>query len=1383
MKKQLLAFIAPFVFAAFMQLNAQSPMINFEPESSRTEVQSNDFEATRVNFAFEGLNFFQVKTEQGTFTELVMPSGYSVGELGTPKLPAQHKLVEVPFGADVQVEVLGYTVREYKLADFGVEFPLMPVQPSLRKDQDVSEVPFEFQPTLYTKSTYIEPDLASIEVLGVMRGQRLARLTVAPVQYNPSSGTIRVYNDVEVEVQYSDADEALTRYIKASTFSPYFEHIYQRVINPFNTGDIFDDHPDLTKYPIKMVIVSHDDFQESLQPFIEWKTIQGFEVIEAYTSEVGSTAAAIQSFIHTQYDAGTPDDPAPTFVMVVGDPTRLPASAVGSASNQVTDLYYGSVDGDMFPEMYVGRLSARNVQELQNQLDKILYYQQYEFEDPSYLNDVTLIAGQDGFWNPQIGQPTVNYGTQNYFNTANGFTNVNAFLNSYAGVYDEERISVSLINFTAHCSPTAWAGPYLYASDIHNLTNAGKFPLAIGNCCQSALFSHPESIGEAWVRAENKGAVAYIGSAPNTHWFEDFYWAVGAFPIQGNNGGYVPTVEETTMGVYDAQFTGDYHAVASTKFVGNLALTEAHLQNYPTHSSALWYWQGYQTFGDPSTIIYFTEGSENVVSHMPIVPIGLDTYTVEALPGSYVAVSMNGVLHGAAFVDSTGEVEVPIDPILEGGDVTIAVTKPQYIPYIVEVPAAALEGPFIVLDDYLINDAAGTHQAIYGESFSIDVTLVNVGADPVGEVVATLSGDDGYISLLNPGEEIPFDPMDAGDSGNTSTVEDAFSFEVCMQVPDQHQATFILTVTDGNEEWSSNLRIRANAPIFSINPSYVVDDSEHGDGNGRLDPGEEALLLFELTNNGHAVAKEAVAHLQGDSPYFTIQQGELNLDPIPAGETIQLVYEVSAHPSAPEGTPVSLSLHVEDGHSDQADAELFIGQLPEIVMGEGNQESHHYPFYNFYRANRTQMLYMSDELGAGEKTITELAFDIVHASSSHNVFPDFYIRMMHTDISSFPGNFVNTDNAQVVYFADPYTMPLETGWNHWELQEYFEYDGSSNLLVEVVWGRMPNWTSNFYRVACTDVGNNTVAYGYSDWDDIPNYNGSSSVRPNLWLAFAAEEPEDTHQLSFLVKDVNENILEGASVLIGSLTQHTDAEGETLFNLLPGTYGYKVFKQNYSSVQDAVELEDDMNLEVVLTSGSFAVTFYVDLSQAIEHQLLDDFDPDNHHILITGSMLDWAEPGSEPEHQIMEHVSADPHIYRITHHLAPGEYSYKYFSDAIGAGWDGGEWPGDPNRLVEVHDHDITVEDLFGPDDLSVIESGDLSVMLYPNPARTIFTVEANQAIHGIQLYDMLGQMVYDAKTAGSYNHTIRVAGMNTGIYLVRIHTSAGVITHRVQISQ
>jgi len=890
-------------------LFAQEFAINLGRTSGAVDVVTDNMQQLRVNYSYPGINTFGVKSDKGLFNEIYIPNTYWVGELGTPKLPASKNLIEIPFGAEVSVKVLGYTVSEHRLGDHGIEHLLMPVQPSVRKDQNVDEIPFEFKPEIYEQDVFIGHELATVEILGNLRGYRIARLTVAPVSYNPAQGKIRVYNDIDVEITFHNADLQLTEYIKASTYSPYFEIVQNSLLNNPNHG--YPNHPDLTKYPVKYLIVSHRMFENELVPFVEWKTKKGFEVVLAFTDEIGTSYAAIQSWVHAQYNAGTPTDPAPSFLLLVGGPQQVP-SIIGSSSSRVTDLYYASVDGDMLPEMYYGRFSATNTAQLVSQINKTLYYEKYEFADPSFLDKVTLIAGADGTWNPRIGQPTIHYGTNNHWNAANGFTGIHTYLTApYTGCYDPSRIAVSFINFTAHCSQTSWSSPTLSVSDVHNFVNAGQYPLAIGNCCQSADFNHTESIGEAWARANNKGAVAYIGAAPNTYWFEDFYWAVGAFPLQGTNNGYVPTYQETTWGAYDAPFVSNYVTAGAIMLVGNLAVTEVHIQGYPTHSSPLYYWQAYNVLGDPSIVTFNTQGGTNMVSHMPILPIGLNTYEVTAAPGSYVGISKDGVLHGAALVGPSGNVEVPIQPVLSSGMVDIVVTKPQYIPYMVQVPAAALEGPYVVLDSFIINDETGNNNGLadYGEDINLHVTLKNVGADPSAAVVATFTGSDPYVTLTSTPAQI----FGIIVNGETATVQNAYSLTIADYVPDQHMASFTLEITDGTDSWSSSLHIIVHAPAFSIANNLIIDDSVGGNNNGQADPGEIINILVANTNTGNSHAFDLTGTISSSNPYITINNNEDTLETLESGQTAHMVFNISIDEDTPIGTPVLILYEVSAG--------------------------------------------------------------------------------------------------------------------------------------------------------------------------------------------------------------------------------------------------------------------------------------------------------------------------------------------------------------------------------------------------------------------------------------------------------------------------------------
>ncbi|HDP55615.1 MAG TPA: hypothetical protein ENN24_08070, partial [Bacteroidetes bacterium] len=868
----MLAYIIPASYA-------QDYFIPLGNKKSEAVVLQNNISNVSMLFSLQGIYGKEIlNTKRQNFTELYFGDGYSSGELGSPKLPAFKKLIQIPHGASVKLNVTGYSEQEIFLSEYGIANLLYPVQPSLRKDQDIEKEPFHFNKKVYGKADYQNMPIANIEVLGTMRGVRIARVEVYPVSYNPVNGTIKVYNDVEVEISFEGASKALEMEIEAKTRSPYFEPVYSVLANRFSK-DIFDDHPDLTNYPVHMLIVSHRMFEETLAPYVEWKTKKGFYVEVAYTDEIGTTSSAIQTFIHDKYNNATPESPAPTFLVFVGDVAQVPSSGVGSSSQKQTDLYYASVDGDYFPEMYYGRLSATTTTQLENIINKILYYEQYQFTDPAYLNNATLIAGADSYWNPKVGEPTVKYATANHFNSDNGFNTVWGYgiasdpnnpnnSSGYSGCYDNERISVSLINYTAHCSETSWGDPNLTSSTINAMTNINKYPLAIGNCCLSADFGYGECVGESWIRAANKGAVTYIGSSPSSYWFEDFYWAVGAFPITGQNDGYVPTFEETTFGAYDAPFHSNYVTASGLVFVGNLAVTEVDIQGYPSHSSPLYYWQAYNVLGDPSLMPYLTEGEENTVSHMAIVPIGLDTYTVSALPGSYVAISKDGVLHGAALVDETGEVEVSIEPVLDGGDVDIVVTRPQTVPYVAQVLAAALVGPYIVLDSYTVNDESGNDNQVvdFGEDFTLNVTLKNVGADPATGITATLTGTDEYFTITD-GDAASFGDIANGETGNTSLVENAFSLSVSDDVPDQYQASFLLQITDGSDTWESNLKIKANAPVLKFGTMTLVD---FGNGDGVLDAGETAEVRIELSNVGHAEVTDVSTALTTTSPNLTI---------------------------------------------------------------------------------------------------------------------------------------------------------------------------------------------------------------------------------------------------------------------------------------------------------------------------------------------------------------------------------------------------------------------------------------------------------------------------------------------------------------------------------
>ena len=836
-------------------------------------VSMNGFTAT---FSFESIESAIISTEKGDFSVLAMGNSVPGGDFGEPQVPVKRELIAVPFGATPVVTVKNYTVNEYNLSDYGIE-RIYPQQPSQSKSE--KEVKFYYNEEAYAKRGFDETrPIAEVTVMGTMRGIQVGALQLNAVRYNAATNTIRVYNDIEVEVTFENADLELTEQTLVNTYSPYFRTVYATLFNERAIRDIYDEHPDLWAVPVKVLVIANRMFEAAMQPWITWKTEKGFYMDVNYTDQIGTTAAAIKTFITNKYNEGVAAGQAPTFLIIIGDNGQVPASQTGSQSHCVTDLYYYAVAGgsnDYFGDMFHSRFTCETVAEFEIVRDKSLMYEQYTMPDPSYLSNVLLIAGWDSSWNPRIGKPTIQYATNYYYNTAHGFANVYEFLQTpYNQPYASLNTGVGFVNYTAHGSNTSWSDPSYTISNINSLTNQDKYFLAMGNCCQAADWGYsPKCFGEAFILAPNKGAYAYIGSCPSSYWYEDYYFGVGAT----NTMNQMPTYEGSTMGVYDATFRDDFNSISAIPFVGNVAVAYAHANGYQGSVGDQYYWESYHVLGDGSICPFHTNPIENTVSHMPTLPIGMDFYTVSADPGSYVGISKDGVLYGAGEIGELGTADIPIEPITSGGDVKIVVTHPQRQPYIAEVPAAAMTGAYVAVDSFVLN----AEQANYGETLDMDITVKNVGTLAASNLTATLTTTCEYVEIIaGEGSVANLDP------DQMATME-GFQFVVAENVPDKEKAQFFLNVTDGTDTWEGKISITLHAPVVEFESINCTDNN----------------LAITFKNSGTAPFYGGQLSLTSCSPEMVFNPETITiLETVGGGDYVVMNAEYTFAPGVEEGT-------------------------------------------------------------------------------------------------------------------------------------------------------------------------------------------------------------------------------------------------------------------------------------------------------------------------------------------------------------------------------------------------------------------------------------------------------------------------------------------------
>ncbi len=924
MRKLIISVVVICLFIANTATSNDNKKISLEQDKTALSVKNDSPALFRMQNSLSEIELVEVKTRAGVFTKLVIEGYTNNHKPGYPELPVLSKLIEVPYGAEVKLDIVSYKREIISLTSHGIGTQIVPSQPPVSKSINPENVEFVYNESVYSVDKLISPVPVSVEFIGKMRGRQLARLTIAPFKYNPVKNIIEVLNELEVEVRFENADFAASRANREKYYSPFFEKGFENLINytPDQTKD------SISKYPIKYVIVADPMFQTNLQPFVEWKTKKGFTVIEAYTNNpsVGNTTTSIKNYLEGLFNAGTPGDPAPTFVLFAGDVAQVPAF---QAAGHVTDLYYCEYDGggDFLPEVYYGRFSANNPEELDAQLNKTLEYEQYLMPDVSFLDEVVMIAGVDASYAPIHGNGQINYGTDNYFNPAHGLTS-HTYLYPASGSSSSQILQnvsdgVGYVNYTAHGSSNGWADPSFNINDISGLQNSHKYPLMVGNCCLTSTFDDLECFGEAIVRAVEKGAIGYIGASNSTYWDEDYYWGVGVGPIVLN-----PTYAQTSLGAYDGTFhdhgepeTQWYTTQAQMMFAGNLAVTTG------APSSAEYYWEIYHLMGDPSVMIYFSVPAPLLANHYASVPLGMNALTVTTEAGAYVAISFNGTLLDAQLADASGVANLTFSPLANVGAADVVATKQNREPYMGIVNIIPGNTPFVIYKSLSIDDSKGNSngQADCDEDILLDVDLENVGSQAAQGVQATITSTDPYITIIDGTESW-------GNIAASSTLlmNGAFEFSTADNIPDQHIADFNMDITDNaSGNWSSVFNVTVNAPDMEIG-NIFVNDVTGGNGNGVVDPGETIEITIQCKNNGHGDALSSMAVLASSSVYVNIVNSSNSLGTIQASNMMNATYTVEVDAAAPLGGALEFDFDLSSGkYVVQDDFILKVGIIAE----------------------------------------------------------------------------------------------------------------------------------------------------------------------------------------------------------------------------------------------------------------------------------------------------------------------------------------------------------------------------------------------------------------------------------------------------------------------
>ena len=167
-----------------------------------------------------------------------------------------------------------------------------------------------------------------------------------------------------------------------------------------------------------------------------------------------------------------------------------------------------------------------------------------------------------------------------------------------------------------------------------------------------------------------------------------------------------------------------------------------------------------------------------------------------------------------------------------------------------------------------------------------------------------------------------------------------------------------------------------------------------------------------------------------------------------------------------------------------------------ITIGAGNvSTSFPTPFSGSRHDGRIQMLYRASEINAmgfAGGRISALAFNIITKLSAQ-AYSNFSIKIGCTDLTALPAGFQT--GLSTVYTSD--SVNTTTGWNNFVLSTTYDWDGVSNLIIEVCFDNTTGTNNDI--VGKTNTAFNSVLHAF-----INNASGcalsaplSSTSRPNI----------------------------------------------------------------------------------------------------------------------------------------------------------------------------------------------------------------------------------------------------------------------------------------------
>jgi len=504
-----------------------------------------------------------------------------IGNIGEPEILNRVFSLQIPKDAvNIQIK----SVKQYFKDIKNENIDLYPI-PEIVFEEDPagltgSKEVFTINEDLYQKDQIFPETEAQIVEEAFKHDMHLIRLAIPVMIYNPKSAITQEIKAVDLTVTYDtqikrnaiiiDTQKDPFHKVFNATVPNYTYEKAQEKINK-NKGEVreirgndlvnpgYNYHPDYLVIAAKLF--DFDENEEAHEQLMNWANHRSGEqggdhkIAIAYVDEIHLAYSqpiieeSIKEFTKMVYEKWRTLENSPDlkFLLLVGDADQggeglswfLPTW--GSYTDYAGDNDYAWLIGDdTLNDIMIGRLPAKNKEELKTMVDKIIGFETNPPQGENHYGTRTLMLYGD-LYTKEVVPDEVRTNTRelllsekqeldefhtNYLEDLPDFKYDSA---TVTGILNDDNKGALFVGYHAHGSPGGW-GPNV---NVFNLTNIEQLPVVVlAQTCSSAQFDLEDSdcYGEQWIKHKEGGSVCYWGSTrlatrnPQVH--TDFYFAV-----------------------------------------------------------------------------------------------------------------------------------------------------------------------------------------------------------------------------------------------------------------------------------------------------------------------------------------------------------------------------------------------------------------------------------------------------------------------------------------------------------------------------------------------------------------------------------------------------------------------------------------------------------------------------------------------------------------------------------------------------------------------------------------------------------------------------------------------------------------------------------------